>query len=100
MAIFMQPCHKYSLDSNNGYNNTPYTPQQIKAAYRFDPMYQGDGITIAIVDAYGNPNMQGDLQVFNQRFNLPPANLQIVYPQGVPSTVDPGWALETSLDVE
>jgi subtilase family serine protease len=78
-----------------------FTPSQINKAYGLDKLNKtGAGQTIAIVDAYGSPTIAQDLQTFDQEFNLPAANLEIAYPNGKPSTNDPGWALETSLDVE
>lgn len=77
-----------------------YSPEQIKRAYEFPCGYEGTGSTIAIVVAYGNPNIMNDVQVFNNRFNLPPADIEIVYPQGQPEFVDPNWQEEASLDVE
>lgn len=84
----------------SGFSYSPYTPCQIKNAYCFNELYKGNGQTIAIIDAYGNPNIEADLAVFNETYNLPPANLTIAYPQGVPENISPSWALETSLDVE
>ena len=82
------------------FSDYPYTPQQIKKAYCFNSCNTGKGEVIAIIDAFGNPNIQSDLEVFNSRFNLPPADLTVLYPQGQPTNIDPGWALETALDVE
>jgi subtilase family serine protease len=77
-----------------------YDPSQIKKAYGIDQLNKtGAGETIAIVDAYGSPTIQSDLDTFDQRFGLPSTTLKIAYPQGKPKT-DGGWALETSLDVE
>jgi YVTN family beta-propeller protein len=67
-----------------------------------DPSLCGHGQTIAIVDAYDDPNIVSDLQTFDGQFGLPacPANSCFVkLEQGTPST-DSGWALEISLDVE
>jgi len=66
-----------------------------------DPSLCGHGQTIAIVDAYNDPNIASDLNTFDTQFGLPACNgcLTIDTPQGTPST-DSGWALETSLDVE
>lgn len=77
-----------------------YDPSQIKKAYGIDQLNKtGAGETIAIIDAYGSPTIQSDLNTFDQHFGLPSTTLQIAYPQGKPKT-DGGWALETSLDVE
>src|SRR5439155_2211544 len=86
--------------------------------------FDGHGVTIAIVDAYGSDTIAHDLHVFNQAFNLPgmcgeegvtcasgmPTFSQL-HLQGTPATKpQPGkgtgqedksaWALEVSLDVE
>jgi subtilase family serine protease len=92
--------------------STPYTPSQVRHAYGFDQLAStGAGQTIAIVDAYGSPNVQNDLNTFCQIFGLarpssrasPPAGyftFKVYYPQGKPKSTDTGWALETALDVE
>lgn len=78
-----------------------YKPSQIKHAYGLDQVTAtGKGQTIAIVDAYGSPTIQSDLNTFNQQFGLPAASLTIAYPTGKSGRKDSGWALETSLDVE
>jgi subtilase family serine protease len=86
-------------------NPTPtgLTPSQIAQAYGFSQVSQtGAGETIAIVDAYNNPNIASDLAAFDAQFQLPAANLTVVNQSGgktLPRT-DPGWALEIALDVE
>ncbi|MCY6371737.1 S53 family peptidase [Clostridium ganghwense] len=78
---------------------TGYHPSQIKKAYYFDKCFIGQGQTVAIITAFDHPNIENDLCVFSNMFNLPKANITIAYPDGRPP-VDPLWALETSLDVE
>ncbi|MFL0250123.1 S8 family serine peptidase [Clostridium neuense] len=78
-----------------------YTPNQIRKAYGVSNVSDtGAGETIAIVDAYGSPTMQSDLNAFSSKFGLPAASLTIAYPNGKPTKTDGGWALETSMDVE
>jgi subtilase family serine protease len=87
-----------------------FTPQQIRHAYGFDQISfnngtipgDGRGETIAIVDAYNQPNLVSDLATFDQTFGLPAANLQIINQTGGAAlpTGDSGWGLEISLDVE
>jgi subtilase family serine protease len=80
---------------------TGYTPAQIRHAYGFDQFAStGLGQNIAIVDAYGSPTIQNDLNAFCKQFGLPTTTVKIYYPQGKPSSANGGWALETSLDVE
>jgi hypothetical protein len=86
-----------------------YTPAQIRHAYGFDQITfsngvkgDGSGQTIAIVDAYDDPNIFKDLDVFDVTFGLPgPAGgvLTKVTPQGH-TKVNSSWAGEISLDVE
>jgi subtilase family serine protease len=91
------------------------SPHEIRHAYGLDhvlfsnskhPIHaNGAGQTIAIVDAYDAPNIAHDLRVFSKTFNLPTKDangnfvLSKVTTRRTPS-VDAGWALEISLDVE
>jgi subtilase family serine protease len=78
-----------------------YTPAQIRNAYGVDKIAAtGSGQTIAIVDAYGDPTIQNDLDTFCTQFGLPKTTVTIAYPSGKPSTTNGGWALETAMDVE
>src|SRR5208337_63380 len=79
---------------------TGYTPQQIQTAYGINKVVgNGAGQTIAIVTAYNDPNIKSDLATFDSKFDLSaPANFTVDNLGA--TTVNPGWALETSLDVE
>jgi hypothetical protein len=91
-----------------------YTPAQVKAGYgvnliQFAGGVVGDGAgqTIAIVDAYDDPNIQADLNAFSTAFGLPTTSSGLftfskVNEDGGTSLPAPGpsWAIETSLDVE
>jgi subtilase family serine protease len=92
--------------------NSGLSPAQVSQAYGFDQVSfasgsttvagDGQGQTIAIVDAYGDPNIAGDLATFDAHFSLPSANLQIVNQGGgskLPAQ-DAEWSSEISLDVE
>jgi subtilase family serine protease len=84
-----------------------YTPLQYRKAYNLAPLYKsgitGKGRTIVIVDSFGSPTIQQDLNVFDKAFGLPYTKVD-VKPFGVPKfTGTPeqlGWAGETTLDVE
>jgi hypothetical protein len=85
-------------------------PSQLSAYYGFNRVQnQGQGQTIFIVNAYGNPNYQADLDKFCTQFNLPQItvpnyeygatpNWSSVTPQS--SAVWAGWALETNLNLQ
>src|SRR5436309_574994 len=67
-------------------NPTGYSPSQIRHAYGFDQLSStGYGQTIAIVDAYGSPTIQNDLNAFCARFGLRTQYIQIAYPTGRPA---------------
>ena len=86
-----------------------YSPSQIRTAYGFNNINfggvagDGSGQTIAIVDAYNDPNIKADLAVFDSQFGIAaPPSFSVVSQTGsnkLPSS-DAGWAQETSLDVE
>lgn len=91
-----------------------YTPSDIYAAYgvdklrhrRFHQSLTGKGETIVIVDSYGSPTVQQDLDTFSDTFGLPQTTIQIIHPDGKPpfnnsvNGSQTGWAEETSLDTQ
>jgi|ERR1022692_3122776 subtilase family serine protease len=62
----------------------------------------GGSQTIAIVDAYDDPNAAADLAVFSAQFGLAAPNFHVVYASGPEPPIDPtgGWEIEESLDIE
>ena len=79
----------------------PYSPKQIRHAYGIDQLsVTGSNQKIAIVDAYGDPALQTDLNNFCSYYGIPTTTVKFLYPQGQPRVTDTGWALETALDVE
>jgi subtilase family serine protease len=90
------------------------SPTQVRQAYGFSSLsLDGTGETIAIVDAYNDPNIATDLHTFDVEYGLADPNLKIVNQQGTvlyqtgtgwtgartPSR-NAGWDGEISLDVE
>ncbi len=97
--------------------SAPYTPSQVQTAYGVNLISfngivgNGAGQTIAIVDAYNDPNIVSDTATFNTRFGLPQFNsggptFQVLnenggttLPMNTNTTVG-DWDLEESLDVQ
>jgi subtilase family serine protease len=93
------PLHLRHFSPNSGGGGL--TPAQFRKAYGVDLLANsGSGITVAIVDAYGNPKAQTDLNKYSQTYGLPTTTITSVFPQGKIGSVDEGWALETDLDVQ
>ncbi|MET7682648.1 S53 family peptidase [Streptomyces sp. NPDC005423] len=86
-----------------------YGPLQYRTAYNLNSLYRkgitGKGRTIVIVDSFGSPTIQHDLDVYSKQFGLRSAKVDVVKWGDVP-VFDPrnadmtGWAGETTLDVE
>ncbi len=88
---------------------TVFTPTQIQHAYGFDQINfstanglvkgNGAGQTIAIVDAFDDPNIASDLHHFDQQFGIadPPSFTKYTETGTRPNA---GWAGEIALDVE
>jgi subtilase family serine protease len=82
------------------------SPAQLKAAYGLNGT-SGAGRTVAIVDAYGYPNLERDLTIYRDYYGMPACTtgngcLKIVDQNGgttVPRT-DVGWSQEQALDVD
>ena len=73
-------------------------PAQFKAAYGFNRIpNQGEGQTIAVIDAFDDPTIESDLAVYQVQFHLGPCNFHKVK---VGNPMHGSWDLETSLDVE
>jgi subtilase family serine protease len=107
-----------------------FTPTSMENSYNLQPLYalgdQGQGVTIAIIDSFGNPNMAADLANFDTQMNLPHMcgepgqacglgvpTFQHLFWNGTSEVKSPppgshspglqdrtGWTVETSLDVE
>ncbi len=82
-----------------------YSPQDLESAYRLPSETAGSGQTVAIVDAYDDPDAQADLNRYRSTYDLPPCEAGCFgkvnqegwssYPTGSVS-----WALEISLDLD
>jgi len=85
---------------------TGLSPAQLRHAYGVDLLAnQGAGQTIAIVDAYDDPNIASDLNTFDSYYGLPACTtsngcFQKIYASGRQPRSNSGWALEIALDVE
>ena len=94
-----------------------YSPSQVRHAYGFDQvsfidkagkkhLADGQGQTIAILDAYDDPDIFHDLAAFDARYDLPnndasgkPILTKVRFGSGNVSE-DPAWSQEIALDVE
>jgi subtilase family serine protease len=107
-----------------------FTATSMENSYDLRPLYnmgdEGQGVTVAIIDSFGNPNMASDLENFSTQEGLPQmcgepgvtcapgmgtfthvfwdGNTQVKAPppgsNGTNLQARNAWALETSLDVE
>ncbi|HEY4034056.1 MAG TPA: S53 family peptidase [Ktedonobacteraceae bacterium] len=84
------------------------TPHALSVAYGIDPLIQkgftGKGQTIVDITSFDSPNLQKNLKVFDQTFNLPPIDVQVISPLNEPMS-DPNkdqqtWAQGTEREVE
>jgi subtilase family serine protease len=100
-------CHS-RVFPNASSSPTGLSPATIKSVYSFSTSQTvGSGQTIAIVDAYDDPNIESDLGVFSSQYGLPACTtangcFKKVNQNGGSSfpRSNAGWALEISLDVE
>lgn len=88
------------------FSATYYPPLVFQQAYNetylLNKGYSGQGQTIAIIDAYGDPTIYQDLQNFDTLFGLPPVQLKIIPigPYQPEQGAGTGWDIETALDIE
>jgi subtilase family serine protease len=84
-----------------------YSPSQLQNAYSLPSATAGSGQTVAIIDAYDDPNAESDLSVYRALYGLPACttangcfkkvdqNDSTSYP-----TANSAWAQEISLDLD
>ncbi len=85
-----------------------YTPCDLQAAYNVVNATGGSNQTVAIVDAFDDPNAESDLAVYRSTFGLPPCTtangcFRKVNQNGQQGNYPPpnvGWAEEISLDLD
>jgi subtilase family serine protease len=86
--------------------NTPagYGPSDLQAAYSLTSYSAGNGSgqTVAIVDAYDDPNAASDLGAYRSQYGLPPCTSSsgCFTARKYTSQTNTGWAEEESLDVD
>src|SRR4051812_36854361 len=89
-----------------------YGPAELQSAYQVDPTAgPASAPIIAIVDAFGYPDLESDLATYRAQFGLPPCTvasgcLRIVNQSGQTAPLPPegpadaSWTIETALDVD
>jgi N-acetylneuraminic acid mutarotase len=84
-----------------------YGPSQLESAYNLPSSTAGAGETVAVVDAYDDPNAEADLQVYRAQYGLPVCDsangcFTKVAQDGSTNypSPDPGWSTEISLDLD
>ncbi len=108
--------HRVSENGTSTYVGYGLTPALIRTAYNFGTTgNEGAGQTIAIVDAYDDPNIANDLATFDRQFGMVGKNTnakgttdsvynffsKVNQTGGTkPPAANGGWAQEISLDVE
>lgn len=106
-------CNAIQMDVNahgakpNASSPSGYNPADLRSAYALTSSTAGSGQTVAIVDAYDDPNAEADLGVYRAQFGLPACTTAngcfskvnqtggTKYPRG-----NSGWAEEISLDLD
>ena len=92
-----------------------YHLDQFRAAHAGDPAALGQGSTIVLVDSYGSPTAQNDIDFFASSFGMPTPNFDEIYysnqtgltfkntysgnGQSGPAAAA-GWSVEATLDIE
>ncbi len=114
MSVWHPTSARSSSTSTDGRSSTTKAPKppsglhpsDIRKAYDL-PKKGAKDQTVAIVDAYDNPNVEQDLAVYRAAFGLPACTTAngcfrkvdqrggTRYPEG-----DPGWGVEIALDVQ
>jgi hypothetical protein len=85
------------------------TPEDLAGAYGFSPSSGGAGETVAIVDAFDDPNIESDLAKFDAEYTQLPActsgngcfkKVGQTGTGSLPAADTAGWSVEITLDVD
>jgi hypothetical protein len=85
------------------------TPGQLASAYEYDPAEGGATQTVALIDAYDDPNIEKDLATFDSNYGLSACTTtngcftkvgQSGSTSSLPKADKEGWSVEITLDVE
>lgn len=103
-----EPQTKHDSGSSDS-TGTYLSPKQLWTLYGVEPLlkqcYTGKGQTVVVIDSFGSPTLQEDIDYFSDYYGLPHVKLQILAPLGT-KAFDPtdsqmiGWAVETTEDVQ
>jgi subtilase family serine protease len=94
--------------TNENLPATCLSPHALQVAYNVDSLiskgFTGKGQTVVDIVSFGSPTLQQDMQVYDQTFDLPAIDLQVISPLNEkpydPDNDRAGWAEETTLDVQ
>jgi subtilase family serine protease len=95
-----------SPNANLTYTKSGMSASVLPEVYNATPLYsqgfRGENQTIGIVDFYGSPTVEEDLQLFNERYGFPQAELNIIPigPYNPNLGAYTGWSTEVNLDVQ
>ncbi|MCX4530836.1 carboxypeptidase regulatory-like domain-containing protein [Streptomyces sp. NBC_00841] len=91
----------------SGTDPAGFGPAALQSAYNLPSSSGGAGQTVAIVDAFDNPNAEAELAVYRQQYGIPPCTtangcFKKVDQRGGTSypAADSGWSAEIALDLD
>ncbi|GHO59380.1 S53 family peptidase [Ktedonobacter robiniae] len=112
-VVDLAQCNAIQIDANtsgvkpNASSPSGYNPADLQSAYKLPSASAGSGQTVAIVDAYDDPNAESDLAVYRSKFGLPACTTANGCFRKVNQTggtsyprANSGWAEEISLDLD
>ncbi len=98
-------CLVVAASGAGGPDAAGWSPQQLQSAYNLEAASKkrGTGQTVAVIEAYDNPNVASDLSAYRSAYDLPAGSFTKYNEEGQTSNYpegSPGWGVEIDLDVE
>jgi hypothetical protein len=102
----VKPHRQLAVQSGDGVDG--YGPSSLQSAYDLPSSTAGSGLTVAVDDAYNDPDIAADLAAYRAQWGLPACGsgcFSVVNQKGQASPLpanagDNGWDVEESLDVD
>lgn len=94
----MKSCLRVNSVSDNP--NIGYSPQQIRAAYNIGISGDGSDISVAVIDFIGNQQIENNLRIFSNQFDLSSANINFYDSNNVNSDYNFSAYIEPCADTQ
>ena len=99
--LYTPDARNFSSVNTSSSASSAFSPVEIDRAYGLtSTSIDGQGITVAVIDAFGNSTIKEDFASFGTRFSLAKNSLEVYYPDGMSISQPQSWIIESCADTQ